>query len=180
MSENTLTSEMAAAKATGENGEGWHPKIVAFLCNWCSYTGADLAGTSRIPWSPSVRIVRVMCSGRVDPTFIVKAFRLGADGVIVSGCHPGDCHYQKGNYKALRRVRLTRRLLEGFGIEPERLRLVWVSAAEGEGWARIADEMEATVRRLGPLRLGSIARVIPQPIATEITAETSAATGGEA
>ncbi len=131
----------------------WQPKIVAFLCNWCSYTGADLAGISRIHWSPAVHIVRVMCSGRLDPTFVVKAFRMGADGVIVSGCHPGDCHYQKGNYKALRRVHLLKRLLVDFGVEPERLRLVWVSASEGEAWARVANEMEAKVRALGPLKL---------------------------
>ncbi len=131
----------------------WQPRIVAFLCNWCSYTGADLAGISRIHWSPAVHIVRVMCSGRLDPTFVVKAFRLGADGVIVSGCHPGDCHYQKGNYKALRRVHLLKRLLVDFGVEPERLRLVWVSASEGETWAKVANEMEVTVRALGPLKL---------------------------
>ena len=133
----------------------WQPKIIAFLCNWCSYTGADLAGISRLGWSPSVHIVRVMCSGRVDPTFVARAFRMGADGVIVSGCHPGDCHYQHGNRKALRRVHLMRRLLAEFGIEPERLRLVWVSASEGDAWARIANEMEDTVRALGPLRLES-------------------------
>ncbi len=131
----------------------WEPRIVAFLCNWCSYTGADLAGISRISWSPAVRIVRVMCSGRMDPMFIVKAFRMGADGVIVSGCHPGDCHYKRGNYKALRRVHLLKRLLAGFGIDPQRLRLVWVSASEGEKWAQIANEMEDTIRNLGPLRL---------------------------
>ena len=132
--------------------ETWQPKIVALLCNWCSYTGADLAGISRIRWSPTVNIVRVMCSGRLDPTFVVKAFRMGADGVIVSGCHPGDCHYQKGNYKALRRVHLLKRLLGDFGIEPERLALVWVSASEGETWAKVANEMERTVRDLGPVR----------------------------
>ena len=136
---------------------GWQPRIVAFLCNWCSYTGADLAGISRISWSPAVRIVRVMCSGRLDPTFVVKAFRLGADGVIVSGCHPGDCHYQKGNYKALRRVHLLKRLLADFGIDRERLRLVWVSASEGREWAHIANDMERTVRSLGPLRLFPVA-----------------------
>ncbi len=135
----------------------WQPRIVAFLCNWCSYTGADLAGISRISWSPAVRIVRVMCSGRLDPTFVVKAFRLGADGVIVSGCHPGDCHYQKGNYKALRRVHLLQRLMTDFGIDRERLRLVWVSASEGLEWARIANDMERTVRSLGPLRLFTVA-----------------------
>lgn len=133
--------------------ETWQPKIVAFLCNWCSYTGADLAGISRIQWDPSVSIVRIMCSGRMDPTFVVKAFRFGADGVIVSGCHPGDCHYQEGNYKTLRRVHLLRRLLVGFGIDPERLRLVWVSASEGDRWAETANDMAREMRSLGPLRL---------------------------
>ena len=148
----------------------WQPKIVALLCNWCSYTGADLAGISRIPWSPAVRIVRVMCSGRLDPTFVVQAFRMGADGVIVSGCHPGDCHYQKGNYKALRRVRLLKRLLCGFGIEPERLRLVWVSASEGEKWAEIADDMEKIVRELGPLHLATVGQAASRaaPAAAEV------------
>ena len=131
----------------------WQPRIVAFLCNWCSYTGADLAGISRIQWDPAVSIVRIMCTGRMDPTFIAKAFRLGADGVIVSGCHPGDCHYQEGNYKALRRVHLMRRLLVGFGIDPERLRLVWVSASEGDRWAETANERACEIRGLGPLRL---------------------------
>ncbi len=147
--------EAASSRAGASPDAAWQPKIVAFLCNWCSYTGADLAGISRIPWSPSVRIVRVMCSGRLDPTFVVKAFELGADGVIVSGCHPGDCHYQQGNYKVLRRVHLCQRLLSDFGIEPERLRLVWVSASEGREWAKIADEMTAVVRQLGPLRWSS-------------------------
>lgn len=131
----------------------WEPKIVAFLCNWCSYTGADLAGISRIKWSPAVRNVRIMCTGRLDPTFVVKAFQLGADGVLISGCHPGDCHYQEGNYKALRRVHLLHRVLAGFGIDPQRLRLVWVSASEGERWASICNEMTEVVRSLGPLRL---------------------------
>ncbi len=143
----------------------WQPRIVAFLCNWCSYTGADLAGISRIAWSPAVRIVRVMCSGRMDPTFVVKAFRLGADAVIVSGCHPGDCHYQKGNYKALRRVHLLKRLLADFGIEPERLRLVWVSASEGAEWAKIANEMERTVYQLGPLKLAGVEGLSPDLVA---------------
>jgi F420-non-reducing hydrogenase iron-sulfur subunit len=134
----------------------WQPKIVAFLCNWCSYTGADLAGISRIKWSPAVRIVRIMCSGRLDPTFVVKAFQLGADGVIISGCHPGDCHYQEGNYKALRRTLMLKRLLAGFGIDPQRLRLVWVSASEGERWATICNDMTEQMRRLGPLHLESI------------------------
>jgi F420-non-reducing hydrogenase iron-sulfur subunit len=129
----------------------WRPRIVAFLCNWCSYTGADLAGISRIQWDPAVSIVRVMCSGRMDPTFVAKAFSMGADGVIISGCHPGDCHYQEGNYKTLRRVHLMKRLIEGFGIDPERLRLVWVSASEGDQWAATANDMAAQIRSLGPL-----------------------------
>jgi F420-non-reducing hydrogenase iron-sulfur subunit len=133
----------------------WQPKIVAFLCNWCSYTGADLAGISRMQWDPSVGIVRIMCSGRLDPTFIVKAFRMGADGVIVSGCHPGDCHYQEGNYKALRRVHLLKRLIADFGIDPRRLKLIWVSASEGDEWAEEATAMANEVRSLGPLRLES-------------------------
>jgi F420-non-reducing hydrogenase iron-sulfur subunit len=133
----------------------WRPRIVAFLCNWCSYTGADLAGISRIQWDPAVRIVRVMCSGRMDPTFVVKAFQMGAGGVIISGCHPGDCHYQEGNYKTLRRVHLLKRLLAGFGIDPERLRLVWVSASEGDRWAETANEMAAEIRALGPMEMGS-------------------------
>ena len=132
----------------------WRPRIVAFLCNWCSYTGADLAGISRIQWDPAVSIVRVMCSGRMDPTFVVKALSMGADGVIISGCHPGDCHYQEGNYKTLRRVHLLKRLVEGFGIAPERVRLVWVSASEGVEWAKIANEMTAEIRALGPLEVG--------------------------
>lgn len=143
----------ADAGATAQPAEPWQPTIVAFLCNWCSYTGADLAGVSRIKWSPHVRVVRVMCSGRVDPTFIVEAFRKGADGVIISGCHPGDCHYSEGNYKALRRFHLLVRLLDDFGIDRRRLRLTWVSASEGDVWAEVANEMTETVRQLGPLRL---------------------------
>ena len=131
----------------------WRPRIVAFLCNWCSYTGADLAGISRIQWDPSVSIVRVMCSGRMDPTFVAKAFSMGADGVIISGCHPGDCHYQEGNYKTLRRVHLLQRLVAGFGIDPDRLKLVWVSASEGDRWAETANEMAAKIRELGPLEV---------------------------
>jgi F420-non-reducing hydrogenase iron-sulfur subunit len=143
-----VMTEQATEAPSGE----WQPKVVAFLCNWCSYTGADLAGISRTQWDPSVNIVRVMCSGRMDTTFIAKAFELGADGVIVSGCHPGDCHYQKGNYKALRRVQMMRRLLAGFDIGPNRLRLVWVSSSEVDRWAETANEMAAEIRDLGPVR----------------------------
>jgi F420-non-reducing hydrogenase iron-sulfur subunit len=131
----------------------FEPKIVGFLCNWCSYTGADLAGVSRIKWPANVRPIRVMCSGRIDPTFIVKAFRSGADGVLVSGCHPGDCHYYEGNYKALRRIHLLKKVLKDFGIHPDRLMLTWVSAAEGDRWAHVTKEITETVRRLGPLQL---------------------------
>ena len=126
------------------------PKIVGFLCNWCSYAGADLAGVSRIQYPPTIRIVRVMCSGRVDPIFILEAFRSGADGVLVAGCHPGDCHYLAGNYKAQRRVVMMRRLLEQFGIEPGRLRLDWVSASEGDRFAKVVKDMTEDIRKLGP------------------------------
>src|ERR1022692_4486160 len=112
--------------------DGFEPKIVAFFCNWCTYLAADLAGTSRIKYAPNAEVVRVMCSGRVDVQFVLKAFAKGADGVLIGGCHPGDGHYQEGNYKALRRYRLLKRLLKQMGIEEERLRLEWISAAEGD------------------------------------------------
>ena len=131
----------------------FEPKIVAFLCNWCSYTAADLAGTSRIKYAHNVRIIRVMCTGRIDPTFILKSFRAGADGVLISGCHPGECHYKEGNIKCLRRVTLLKRMLVQFCIEKERLRLIWASAAEGEKIADEANKMTEVIRNLGPLRL---------------------------
>lgn len=131
----------------------FEPKIVGILCNWCSYTGADLAGTARIKYKPNVRIVRVMCSGRVDPSFVLKAFSEGADGVLVAGCHPGDCHYIEGNYKTLRRMALLKKLLAEYGIDPRRFRLEWVSASEGDKWAKIVDEMVEEVRALGPANL---------------------------
>jgi len=128
----------------------FEPRIVGFLCNWCAYSGADLAGTSRLQYPTNVDIIRVMCSGRVDPTFVLKAFQLGADGVLVCGCHPGDCHYTEGNYKAARRIPMLMKLLEQFGIEPQRLRLDWVSASEGERFAAIVNEMTEQIRELGP------------------------------
>jgi F420-non-reducing hydrogenase iron-sulfur subunit len=131
----------------------FEPKIVAFFCNWCTYTAADLAGTARMSYQPNVRVVRVMCSGRLDPQFILKAFREGADGVLIGGCHPGDCHYQEGNYKALRRVELLQRLLGQLGIEEGRLRLEWISASEGDKVQRVVNEMVAQVQALGPLNL---------------------------
>jgi len=135
------------------NNESFEPKIVGFLCNWCSYTGADLAGTARMVYAPNVRIIRVMCSGRVDPQFVLKAFSEGADGVLISGCHPGDCHYQEGNYKTLRRYKLLNKVLEQFGIEEDRFRLEWVSAAEGAKFQHVCNEFTEQVRELGPLNL---------------------------
>ncbi len=132
-------------------GEEFEPKLVGFLCRWCSYTGADLAGTSRLEYPPNLAAIRVMCSGRVDPTFVVKAFRDGADGVLIAGCHPGDCHYSTGNYKAMRRYPLLLKLLDQFGIERERVRLEWISASEGERFAQVVRELTETVRALGPL-----------------------------
>jgi F420-non-reducing hydrogenase iron-sulfur subunit len=133
----------------------FEPKIVGFLCNWCSYTGADLAGVSRMKSAPNVRVIRTMCSGRVDPAFILKAFQLGADGVIVMGCHLGDCHYQEGNYKTIRRVPFVKRLIQQFGIDPRRLRLEWVSASEGDRFASLVNEMTEEIRNLGPLHLSA-------------------------
>ena len=130
----------------------FEPKIVGFLCNWCSYRGADMAGTARIKSAPNVRVVRVMCSGRVDPIFVLKAFTEGADGVLILGCHPGDCHYVEGNYKTARRVPLLKKMLEQLGIEDQRVRLDWVSAAEGDRFASIVNEMTARVGKLGPFR----------------------------
>ena len=130
--------------------EEFEPRIVAFFCNWCTYLAADLAGTSRIKYLPNAEVVRVMCSGRIDVQFILKAFAKGADGVLIGGCHPGDCHYQEGNYKCLRRFRLVQRLLKQMGIEQERLRLEWISAAEGDRVRVVIDEMVQSLKRLGP------------------------------
>jgi len=131
---------------------GWQPKILAFLCNWCSYAGADLAGTSRIQYPPNVRVIRVPCSGRVNPIFIVEALRQGADGVLVSGCHPGDCHYLTGNYFARRRFALLQRYLEYLGIEKGRVQFSWVSASEGARFAEVVTRVTEDVKKLGPSR----------------------------
>jgi F420-non-reducing hydrogenase iron-sulfur subunit len=133
----------------------FQPRIVGFLCNWCSYAGADLAGVSRIQYPPTLRIVRVMCSGRIDPAFILEAFRSGADGVLIAGCHPGDCHYLSGNYKAQRRFFMLKRVLEQLGLEPERLRLDWVSASEGDRFATVIRDMTKEIKKLGPSPLGA-------------------------
>lgn len=130
---------------------GFEPRIVGFLCNWCAYAGADLAGVSRMQYPPNVRIVRVMCSGRIDPSFVLEAFKDGADGVLVAGCHlPSDCHYLSGNFKAQRRIMLLKHVLTQFGIEPERLKLEWVSASEGDRFAAVIREMVTEVKKLGP------------------------------
>lgn len=131
----------------------WSPRIVAFFCNWCTYTAADLAGVSRLRYAPNVRIIRLMCSGRVDPQFILDALARGADGVLIGGCHPGDCHYVEGNYKMLRRFTLLQRMLADLGLEPERVRLEWISAAEGEKVKRVINEMTEQLQALGPLGL---------------------------
>ncbi len=128
----------------------FEPRIVGFLCNWCSYTGADLAGTSRIQYPANLRALRVMCTARIDPAFVLKALADGADGVLVCGCHPGDCHYVEGNYKTLRRYRLLLRLIHDLGIEPERVQLEWVSASEGKRFADVVTAMTERIRRLGP------------------------------
>jgi len=130
---------------------GFEPRIVAFFCNWCTYTAADLAGVSRMKYAPNIRVIRLMCSGRLDPQFVMAAFAGGADGVLIGGCHPGDCHYVEGNYKALRRVRLLERMLGDLGIEKDRFRLEWISASEGDRVKAVVNEMVEKVRALGPL-----------------------------
>ena len=128
----------------------FEPNIIGFLCNWCSYAGADLAGTSRMKYPPNIKSIRVMCSGRVDPVFILEALRKGADGVLVAGCHPGDCHYQSGNYKANRRMKLLKKLLEDMGIDPGRLRFEYISASEGAKFASVATEFVDELKKMGP------------------------------
>jgi F420-non-reducing hydrogenase iron-sulfur subunit len=129
----------------------FQPKIIGFLCNWCSYRAADLAGTARIKYPANIRILRVMCSGRVDPTFVLSAFAQGADGVMLAGCHPGECHYVDQNYKAMRRYAMLKQMLAQMGLEDNRLRLVWASAAEGQQLAEAIEKLVADVRELGPL-----------------------------
>ena len=134
-----------------EETETFEPTIIGFTCNWCSYRAADAAGMARAKYQPNVRLIRLMCSGRLDPTFVMKALAGGADGVLVSGCHPGDCHYVEGNYKMLRRFQMLKRMLKDMGIEDERVRLEWISAAEGEKVKRVVNEMVGQVQKLGPL-----------------------------
>jgi len=128
----------------------YQPKVIGFLCNWCSYAGADMAGTSRMDYPQNIRIIRVPCSGRVDPLFVVKCFQRGADGVLVSGCHPGDCHYTEGNYHTRRRFALLREFLDYLGIAKERLRVEWVSASEGQKFAELVSDFTSELAKLGP------------------------------
>ena len=128
----------------------FEPRIVGFLCNWCSYAGADMAGTSRITYPPNIRIIRVPCSGRIDPLLVVKGFQMGADGVLVAGCHPADCHYTEGNYYARRRFAMLRPFLEYLGIEKERFGVEWVSASEGKRWSQVVSSFTQAVSELGP------------------------------
>ncbi len=139
----------------------FEPTIIGFTCNWCSYRAADLAGTSRMKYAPNVRLIRMMCSGRLDPTFVLRALSGGADGVMITGCHPGECHYIEQNYKALRRFLLLRRVLTGLGIEPERVKLVWASAAEGARFASETTTFVEEIRKLGPLNWGKPSEQLP-------------------
>ncbi len=132
------------------DNENWQPRIVAFLCNWCSYAGADLAGISRIQYPPNIRVIRVPCSGRINPLYILKALQEGADGVLVSGCHPGDCHYISGNLVARRKFAMMKNFLEFIGIEADRVQFSWVSAAEGPRFAALIKQVTDSVRKLGP------------------------------
>lgn len=134
----------------GSKKKGFEPKIVGFLCNWCSYTGADLAGTSRLQYLPNIRAIKVMCSSRISPQLVLKAFQEGADGVLVSGCHPGDCHYIEGNYHARRKLTMLLDLLEGVGIDKRRFQVSWVSASEGPKFAEVVDNFTNQIKELGP------------------------------
>ena len=151
----------------------FEPVIIGFTCNWCSYRAADVAGTTRLKYAPNVRLIRLMCSGRIDPTFVLKALSEGADGVLISGCHPGDCHYLEQNYKAMRRHRLLQRTLAQLGIEPERVHLTWASAAEGAKLAETIDRFVEQIRALGPLRWPARPRpeAVPGQAATVAQAE---------
>ena len=128
----------------------FEPNIIGFLCNWCSYAGADLAGTSRIKYPPNIKSIRVMCSGRVDTVFILEALRKGADGVLIAGCHPGDCHYDEGNYYARRRFAILKKVVDSLGLESERLRLSWISASEGQRFAKVVNEFNDKIIKMGP------------------------------
>lgn len=148
-----MSKPQAACKQAVTND--FEPKIVGFLCNWCSYAGADKAGTAQTHYPPNVDVIRVMCSGRVDPQFVMTAFAKGADGVLILACHPGDCHYKEGNYRAAQRQEIILKLLEQFGIEPERCRFDYVSAGEGEKFVNVIADMVTSVKKLGPLAMNA-------------------------
>ncbi len=139
--------------------DDFEPRIIGFFCNWCTYAGADLAGTSRIQYPPNIRIIRLMCSGALDPVYVLKALLEGADGVLIGGCHPGDCHYQSGNYKARRRVAILQSILKQMGFEPERVWLRWISASEGRYFADTVTEMVAKLKELGPNPLKGVGAI---------------------
>jgi F420-non-reducing hydrogenase iron-sulfur subunit len=139
--------------------DDFEPRIIGFFCNWCTYAGADLAGTSRIQYPPNVRVIRLMCSGALDPVYVIKALLEGADGVLIGGCHPGDCHYQSGNYKARRRVAILQSILKQMGFEPERVWLRWISASEGRYFADVVTEMVAKLKELGPNPLKGVGAI---------------------
>ncbi|NTW32645.1 MAG: hydrogenase iron-sulfur subunit [Bacteroidetes bacterium] len=147
-------------QSTVNNNENWTPKIVAFFCNWCTYTASDLAGVSRLRYAPSTRVIRVMCSGRIDPEFVMEAFAKGADGILIGGCHPGDCHYAEGNYKCLRRFTLLQKYADQMGIDKERLRLEWISASEGKKLQEVVNDMTEQIRKLGPSKIKNVVETI--------------------
>jgi len=153
-----------------EENKPFEPVIIGFTCNWCSYRAADMAGTARMKYAPNIRLIRLMCSGRLDPTFVFKAFAGGADAVLISGCHPGDCHYVEQNYKALRRFHLLKRVLVQMGIEPGRLKLLWASAAEGQMFANEINKFVEEVRLLGPLDWSKPGEKVSTPIMEEVRA----------
>jgi F420-non-reducing hydrogenase iron-sulfur subunit len=139
--------------------EEFEPRIIAFLCNWCTYTGADLAGTSRIQYPPNIRIIRLMCSGGLDPVYVAKALLEGADGVLIGGCHPGDCHYQSGNYKARRRLAILQSILDQMGFDSDRIWLRWISASEGQYFADTVSDMVAALKEKGPNPLQGVGAI---------------------
>jgi F420-non-reducing hydrogenase iron-sulfur subunit len=147
-----VSTELKKKENPASSESGFEPKILAFLCNWCSYAGADLAGVSRFQYPPSFRIIRVPCSGRINPMYIIKALQNGFDGVLVSGCHPGDCHYISGNYYARRKFALLKKYLEYIGIEPARVQFSWVSAAEGVRFAGIVKKVTEDIKKIGPIK----------------------------
>ena len=152
MSESPQSETQKDGAGQPEAATSWEPRIVAFICNWCTYTGADLAGTSRMKYPPYVRVIKIPCTGRFDPLFMIKAFERGADGVLVSGCHPGDCHYTAGNYNARRKYTVFKSLLETLGMDMDRVWFSWISASEGGKWVDTIRKFTEVIREKGPFR----------------------------